>query len=51
MSLAAWSILWQIIIAATCLAFFGLAAYITWGAIRDAGDMFRDLRDARDATS
>jgi hypothetical protein len=44
MSVTAWSILWQIVIAGTCVAFFGLAAYITLGAVRDARDMFRDLR-------
>jgi hypothetical protein len=47
MSVAAWSLVWQVVIAATCVAFFGLAAYVTLGALRDARAMFRDLREAR----
>jgi hypothetical protein len=46
MSVAAWSLVWQVVIAGTCVAFFGLAASITWGAVRDAADMFRELREA-----
>jgi hypothetical protein len=45
MSVSAWSLVWQVIIAATCVGFFSLAAYISWGAIIDARDMFRELRD------
>lgn len=43
MSLAAWSIIWQTVIALTCVSFFALAAYISIGAIRDLRDMFREL--------
>lgn len=48
MSVATWSLIWQVVIAATCLAFFGLSASITLGALRDALEMFRALREARD---
>jgi hypothetical protein len=48
MSVATWSLIWQVVIAGTCLAFFGLAAAITWGALRDAVEMFRALREAKD---
>lgn len=44
MSLEAWSVVWQVIVAGVCLAFFGLAAGVTWGAVRDARAMFRQLR-------
>lgn len=47
MSIEAWSLLWQAIVAGTCLAFFGLAASVTLGAVRDAAALFRDLREAQ----
>jgi hypothetical protein len=45
-SVQAWSVVWQVVVAGACLSFFGLAAVIAWGAVRDAREMFRDLRDA-----
>jgi hypothetical protein len=45
MSVSAWSLLWQIIIAGTCIGFFALTAYISVGAIADARDMFRELAE------
>lgn len=47
MSVAAWSTVWQAVIAATCVAFFGLAAYVSFGAVRDARDMFRELGEEK----
>jgi hypothetical protein len=48
MSVAAWSVVWQVVTAGACLLFFGLAAYVTLGAIRDARALFHDLRESRD---
>lgn len=45
MSVHAWSLLWQCVIAGTCIGFFSLAAYISVGAIADARDMFRELAE------
>jgi hypothetical protein len=45
MSVAAWSVVWQVVAAGASLGFFGLAAYVTLGAIRDAREMFRELRE------
>jgi hypothetical protein len=45
MNISAWSLLWQIVIAATCIGFFALTAYISVGAIADARDMFRELAE------
>lgn len=46
MTIAAWSIVWQIVAASACLLFFGLAVFITAGAVREARDMLRDLSDS-----
>jgi hypothetical protein len=45
MSVSAWSLVWQVIIAGTCIGFFSLTAYISVGAIADARDMFRELAE------
>jgi hypothetical protein len=45
MSVAAWSAVWQVVAAGASLAFFALGAYVTLGAIRDAREMFRELRE------
>lgn len=48
MAVETWSLIWQLVIVCACLAFFGLAAYVTRGALRDAREMFHELRNARD---
>lgn len=49
MNVSTWSLVWQVVAAGACLSFFGLAALISRGAIRDAADMFRDLATDRDS--
>lgn len=45
MSLSTWSLVWQVIIAGTCIGFFALTTYISFGAVADARDMFRELAE------
>ena len=45
MSVSAWSMVWQLVVAGTCIGFFLLTAYISVGAIADARDMFRELAE------
>ena len=45
MSVSAWSLVWQFVVAGTCIGFFLLTAYISVGAIADARDMFRELAE------
>lgn len=45
MSIAAWSMLWQIVVAVTGIAFLVLAVRLGAGAIREAGEMFDDLSE------
>ena len=44
MSLSAWSLVWQVVIAATCVAFFGLNAYIAYRAVGEMKTLFEDLK-------
>lgn len=43
MSVAAWSVAWQVLVAATCVAYFGLAFMISRRAFEELWQMFRDL--------
>jgi hypothetical protein len=43
MSITAWSILWQIVVACACVSFFGVAMLVAGRAVREAREMFHDL--------
>lgn len=43
MSVAAWSLAWQVLVAATFVAYFGLALMISRRAFEELWQMFHDL--------
>ena len=45
MSITTWSMVWQVVVAGTCIGFCLLTTYISVGAIADARDMFRELAE------
>lgn len=48
MSVAAWSVAWQVLVAATCVAYFGLAITISRRAFAELWQMFHDLEVSDD---
>lgn len=48
MSVDAWSLVWQVVVAGTCVAFFTLSALVARGAVRDMLEMFRELSGSDD---
>lgn len=49
MSVAAWSLVWQVLVVATCVAYFGLALTISRRAFDELWQMFHDLEVPDDA--
>jgi hypothetical protein len=49
MSILAWSILWQIVVAGACISFFGVAMMVAGRAVREAREMFDELANSQDS--
>jgi hypothetical protein len=49
MSVAAWSLAWQVLVAATFVAYFGLTLMISRRAFEELWQMFHDLEATDDA--
>lgn len=48
MTVAAWSLVWQVVACGACVSFFTLCAVVSAQAVRDARQMFHDLEQKHD---
>ncbi len=49
MSITAWSVLWQIVVAGACISFFSVAIMVAGRAVRAAREMFHELANSQDS--